>query len=84
MAMSGSAMAKVFSEVTMSKPYAELTESDRKLINRVSREAMKLKLLTDIRMDLQICEIEGWNPKEYLTELQELLNGFAVERGINL
>jgi len=68
----------------MSKPYAELTESDRKLINRVSREAMKLKLLTDIRTDLQICEIEGWNPKEYLTELQELLNGFAVERGINL
>ena len=48
----------------------------RKKLNQKSREEIKLKLLADIKMDLQICEIEGWNKKEYLNELKELIDSF--------
>ena len=45
-------------------------------LNRLAREQMKLKLLEDIRMDLIICEIEGWDKMEYINELNELVNSF--------
>lgn len=45
-------------------------------INRLAREQMKLKLLADIRMDLIVCEIEGWDKMEYINELNELVNSF--------
>ena len=45
-------------------------------LNRLAREQMKLKLLADIRMDLIICEIEGWDKMEYINELNELVNSF--------
>ena len=48
----------------------------RKKLNQKSREEMKLKLLKDIKIDLQICELEGWNKKEYLTDLKELIDSF--------
>ena len=55
-----------------------LSEQDRRTMSKVARERMKLKLLADIRADLMICEIEGWDRKEYLRDLQEMLNGFKV------
>ena len=44
-----------------------------KRLNELSREQMKLKLLTDINIDLQICKIEWWNKKEYLLDLKKML-----------
>ena len=46
-------------------------------LNRLAREQMKLKLLEDIRMDLIVCEIEGWDKMEYINELNELVNNFG-------
>ena len=48
-------------------------------LNRLAREQMKLRLMQDIRTDLIVCEIEGWNKMEYLNELKALIDGF-VER----
>lgn len=45
-------------------------------LNRLAREEMKLKLMQDIRTDLMVCEIEGWDKMEYLNELKELIDGF--------
>ena len=45
-------------------------------LNRLAREQMKLKLMQDIRADLIICEIEGWDKMEYINELNELVNSF--------
>lgn len=45
-------------------------------LNRLAREQMKLKLMQDIRTDLIVCEIEGWDKKGYLNELKELIDGF--------
>ena len=38
-------------------------------LNQLAREQMKLKLLADIRVDLVVCEIEGWDQRAYLRDL---------------
>ena len=42
------------------------TQEKADAINRLAREQMKLKLLQDIRVDLMICEIEGYDKKQYI------------------
>lgn len=55
------------------------TPATRRAFNRLAREKMKLRLLADIRMDLMVCELEGYSKLEYLDELlalvQELKKG---------
>lgn len=59
------------------------TPATRRAFNRLAREKMKLRLLADIRMDLMVCELEGWDKLEYLDELlalvQELRKGGVRE-----
>lgn len=45
-------------------------------LNTLSREQLKTRLLADIRIDIQVCQIEGWDYKEYLLELKELIDSF--------
>ncbi len=46
--------------------------------NKLARAKMIRKLLADIMVDLQICELEGWDKKEYLQELQDIINSFNI------
>ena len=34
-----------------------------KALNQLSREQMKNKLLSDITIDLMICDVEGWDKR---------------------
>lgn len=53
-------------------------ETDKaKVIQRACREAMKCKLLHDIRADIEVCELEWRDVMEYINELHDLLNGFV-------
>ena len=45
-------------------------------LNKLAREQMKLKLLADIRADIEVCKLEGIDYKEYLTELRDMIQGF--------
>lgn len=45
-------------------------------LNTLAREHLKLRILADIRIDIQVCQIEGWDYKEYLGELKELIDSF--------
>ena len=45
-------------------------------LNQLAREQMKLKLLADIKMDIEICKIEGWDVKEYIEDLNKLIRSF--------
>ena len=49
-----------------------------KRFNILAREQMKLKLLTDINIDLQICELEWYSKKEYIEDLRNLLNSIKI------
>lgn len=46
---------------------------ERAALNRLAREELKLKILRDIRMDLEICRLEGWDHRAWIDELIELL-----------
>lgn len=67
----------------MSIQFTPDTPATRQAFNRLAREKMKLRLLADIRMDLMVCEMEGWDKLEYLDELlalvQELRKGGGGE-----
>lgn len=51
-------------------------QETRKALNRKAREGLKLILLTDLRVDIEVCKIEGWDYLEYLHELKELIGSF--------
>ena len=46
-----------------------------KTVNTLARKKFQEKLLKEIHFDLMVCEIEGWDKKEYINELKKLLNG---------
>lgn len=45
-------------------------------LNQLARERTKLRLLADIRIDMQVCQIEGWDQLEYLRELHDVVAHF--------
>ena len=58
----------------------ERTENQiAKTLNDLARHKMILRLYQDILIDLTVCDIEGWDKKEYIRQLQELINNFKVE-----
>lgn len=56
------------------------TPETRKALNRLAREQIKLRLLADIRFDLAVCEIEGWDKAEYLSEIKNMIDELGGEK----
>ena len=59
------------------KPVQVIDENYTRTVNELARKKFEQKLLADIRVDLMVCEIEGWNKLEYLDELKSLINGLG-------
>ena len=59
----------------------ELDKETRLALNRKAREELKLKILADIRFDIEVCKIEGWDYLEYLHELKELIESLENGKG---
>lgn len=49
-------------------------------LNDLARHKAIVRLLADIRIDLEICELEGWDKTEYINKLKELLDSIVSER----
>ena len=54
-----------------------------RVLNKLAREQMKLRLLQDIRTDIEICKLEGMDYKEYLLELKDIVDGILKEGQAN-
>lgn len=65
----------------MSIQFTPDTPATRRAFNRLAREKMKLRLLADIRMDLMVCELEGYSKLEYLDELLALVQELRKKGG---
>ena len=52
------------------------TEEERLKLQVLAREQIKLKLLNDIRFDIEVCKIEDWEYKEFLKDLHSLISEF--------
>ena len=60
------------------------TEYPARAVNELARKKFEQRLLNDIMVDLQICEIEGWCKMEYIRELRKLIAGIANRKQINI
>lgn len=47
----------------------------KKALQKLAREQLKCKLLNDIKQDIIVCKLEGWNYTDYINELIALLKG---------
>lgn len=47
-------------------------------LNKLAREQMKYSLVRDIRVDIEVCKLEGIDYKEYLQELKSIIDGFLL------
>lgn len=55
-------------------------EKDTRInLNKLAREKTKLKLLSDIMFDLQVCELENLNKREYIEDIINTLKGLLGE-----
>ena len=52
-------------------------EDTARALNDLARHEAIVRILNDIRMDMEICEIEGWDKNEYLNLIRELLNSIG-------
>ena len=50
-----------------------------KALNDLARHTAILRILKDVRIDLEICEIEGWDKTEYLNLIRQLLNSMGEQ-----
>lgn len=48
-----------------------------KALNDLARHTAILRILKDVRIDLEICEIEGWDKMEYIKQLKKLLDSIG-------
>lgn len=53
------------------------TPETRRALNELARLQIITRLENDILMDLHICEIEGWDKKEFINKLRALLNSLG-------
>lgn len=49
-------------------------------LNDLARHKAIVRILNDIRMDMEICEIEGWDKNEYLNSIRQLLDSIGRKK----
>ena len=58
-------------------------EDTARSLNDLARHKAIVRILNDIRMDMEICEIEGWDKNEYLNLIRQLLNSIGGQDEID-
>ena len=48
-------------------------------LNDLARHTAIVRILNDIRIDMEICEVEGWDKTEYIKQLKKLLDSIGQE-----
>lgn len=52
-----------------------------KAVNDLARHKAIVRLLADVRIDLGICELEGWDKMEYINMLKTMLDSIGKRDG---
>lgn len=61
----------------------DIIEFPAKKVNELARKRFLEQILKDIMFDLTVCEIEGWDKKEYIKEIRKLINSFDLSNKNN-
>ena len=62
-------------------PKQEIDENYCRAVNTLARKKFQQRMMQDILIDLQICEIEGWCKTEYIRELRRLIGSLLRNSG---
>lgn len=54
-------------------------DETRLALNTLARKQMIRRLLADILVDINICQLEGWDYREYLLELKKNIDGIVIK-----
>lgn len=58
----------------------ETIQFPAKTVNELARLKFQEQILKDILVDLTICEIEGWNKREYINQLKSLIDSIDCSK----
>ena len=50
-----------------------------KALNDLARHQNILRILQDIRIDMEVCEVEGWDKTEYIRMIQKAVSFVEME-----
>lgn len=50
-----------------------------KALNDLARRQNILRILQDIRIDMEVCEVEGWDKTEYIRMIQKAVSFAEME-----
>ena len=53
----------------------------RRALQVLAREELKLRVLQDLLIDISVCRLEGWDPREFARELVALVRGVVETCG---
>jgi len=57
----------------------ELDLSTRKALQDLARHQMIVSLYANILIDMQVCEIEGWDKMEFIRQIQDTIEFAKVK-----
>lgn len=61
------------------KPSRQIDQECRRVLNDLARKKVQEQLLQDILFDMNVCKLEGWDHREYLFELENLIDRLIVD-----
>ncbi len=62
------------SVITKDSTLHGMTKEERYQFNKLARLRTITKLESDILFDLRVCQIEGWDCREYIRMIREMLD----------
>lgn len=54
----------------------------RKALNDLARHQLIVRILQEIEFDLMICEIEGWDKKKFIRQIQSAVDKITKEKSV--
>ena len=54
----------------------------RKALNDLARHQLIVRILQEIEFDLMICEIEGWDKRKFIRQIQSAVDKIIREKSV--
>lgn len=54
----------------------------RKALNDLARHQLIVRILQEIKFDLMICEIEGWDKRKFIRQIQSAVDKITKEKSV--
>lgn len=51
-----------------------------KALNDCARHELYFRIMQDIRVDIEVCKLEGWDYKEHLENIKAMIDGFLLKK----